>query len=450
MLNILCLCWVNVKGNSMIKYLVVLANAFVFSFLGLFFDDSVTVTVNTVESVSAGSDFTVELVIDKSDITSFAKIQTELPEGLSAEGIDLNGGTFSFKNNTVKVIWWNLPPEKSVTVRYKVSVSPSYTDDIVLGGKFSYIINNERKVVELEEKNISISNDATIADNTTSQDQAIDNQESIKTPNTGEEQNVSPSVEVTRSISKNTIDAGESIKVTLSFNTKYLSGYAKVQETIPSEFTVKEGNSNGASFSNTGNIIKFLWMNYPAQDQITIDYTLISNESASGDYKLSNAVFSYVDPNKSSPEKFIIPTNSFSVNNSVMAQSTPEATPESEPIKNTVTPVKQTPKKQTKEYSSSSVKGLNYRVQICATHTDVSTDYFVKNNNVNEEIFMEMHEGWTKFTVGNFGIYKDARDYREDVRRNYNIVGPFVTAYNDGTRITVQEALMMSNQRWYP
>jgi len=93
---------------------------------------------------------------------------------------------------------------------------------------------------------------------------------------------------------------------------------------------------------------------------------------------------------------------------------------------------------------------LNYRVQICATHTETTADYFVKNNNVNEEIYMEMHEGWTKFTVGNFGLYKGARDYREEVRTNYSIVGPFVTAYNDGTRITVQEALMTSNQRWYP
>ena len=186
-------------------------------------------------------------------------------------------------------------------------------------------------------------------------------------------------------------------------------------------------------------------MKFPSQGSFSIDYTLVASANTSGDFNLDNAVFSYVDPNKTSPQKFIIASNTFQVKSTVVAQV-------DTPTEKSETP-EQAVKKQaapTKSFSNKSVNGLNYRVQICATHTETTTDYFVTNNNVNEEIYMEMHQGWTKFTVGNFGLYKEARDYREEVRTNYSIVGPFVTAYNDGTRITVQEALMTSNQRWYP
>ena len=59
-----------------------------------------------------------------------------------------------------------------------------------------------------------------------------------------------------------------------------------------------------------------------------------------------------------------------------------------------------------------------------------------------------MHQGWHKYTVGNFFKYAGAREHREDIRNNKKIKGPFVTAYNKGTRITVQEALMITKDKW--
>jgi hypothetical protein len=46
--------------------------------------------------------------------------------------------------------------------------------------------------------------------------------------------------------------------------------------------------------------------------------------------------------------------------------------------------------------------------------------------------------------------YKDARDARVKITtESSKLPGPFVTAYNDGERITVQEALLISKQLWY-
>jgi hypothetical protein len=90
---------------------------------------------------------------------------------------------------------------------------------------------------------------------------------------------------------------------------------------------------------------------------------------------------------------------------------------------------------------------LLFKVQVCATHRTVDATFVKTNYKLPEEVMQEMHEGWFKFTVGGYGQYVEARNKREELAP-YNLPGPFVTAYNNGNRITVQEALMISKQQW--
>ncbi|HPJ51731.1 MAG TPA: hypothetical protein PLF80_02245, partial [Flavobacteriales bacterium] len=95
--------------------------------------------------------------------------------------------------------------------------------------------------------------------------------------------------------------------------------------------------------------------------------------------------------------------------------------------------------------------GVNFKVQITAAHREVGADYFRERHRYSGDFGIERHEGWIKYVTGKFPDYRAARDQREAfVRAGHRFPGPFVTAYDQGRRITVQEALMISNQQWVP
>jgi hypothetical protein len=92
---------------------------------------------------------------------------------------------------------------------------------------------------------------------------------------------------------------------------------------------------------------------------------------------------------------------------------------------------------------------INYKVQILAGHRIISNKQVSNQYKYNGEYSLETHNGWIKYTVGSNSKYSNARDSRNDLK-NYNFPGPFVTAYNYGERISVQEALILTSQNWVP
>jgi hypothetical protein len=96
-----------------------------------------------------------------------------------------------------------------------------------------------------------------------------------------------------------------------------------------------------------------------------------------------------------------------------------------------------------------SSNGVKYRVQILANHRSVGKTEWKNIFGFEGNCQVENHEGWMKWTHGQFTDYKDARDKRVALTAQCpNLPGPFVTAYQDGNRITVQEALMITQQKW--
>jgi hypothetical protein len=89
-------------------------------------------------------------------------------------------------------------------------------------------------------------------------------------------------------------------------------------------------------------------------------------------------------------------------------------------------------------------------VQLLAGHNDVSRNWISTRFNYNGSADSERHEGWVKYTTGSFPAYQLARNERENINNTHHFPQPFVTAYYLGERITVEEALVISQQDWIP
>ena len=92
----------------------------------------------------------------------------------------------------------------------------------------------------------------------------------------------------------------------------------------------------------------------------------------------------------------------------------------------------------------------NFVVQIGAfKNTKVVATVLIKKYRITDKIVDELHDGFSKFMVGNHNLYKEARKHRDIIKSKHGVKDAFIAAYNVGKRITVQEALMVSKQSWF-
>lgn len=287
----------------------------IFNLLGIlayqFNPDQLTVSQSLPDKISAGQSFVVQLQINKGDQKGFAKWQQEFPEGFQAEMLETRGGTFSFKDNILKLIWLELPNEESFTISYKVQTQVGLSAKAYdFNGRFSYVSDNMRKDIE-------------------------------------------PSVE-----------------------TVYIS-----------QTSIGEDPSKVRKIENAN-----------VRTERIIDFDAQKSEKKSNPN--SSAKYGNSDSNWIG------------------------------------------------KHPANIAKQISYKVQIAAGHNAMQKHY--KNYfQIDEPIAIESHNGWKKYTVGDFSDYGSAREKRNSLWvSNKNIEGAFVTAYLSGKRISVDEALKISEQQW--
>jgi cell division protein FtsN len=494
----------------MLKYIFLLINSISILFFNLFFGDGVSITPKLPSSAKPNSEFVAEFVVKKGGTSGFAKLQIDLPQGLSAKEIESKGGSFTYSNGVVKYIWTSLPSDEEFTIKFNVIADGTVSGTKQIQGKFSYITNNAKQQADFGPLDIMFdanSSAAVAATNTvapTTNTVAPTNTNTVvaTTNTTTVNENKMPetfsppkdpnaAVSVHRRI---TALANNEFLVDLVIHKETLKGFAKYTDKIPAGFRATAVSTNGASFSFNDQIAKLVWVSLPASEELKVSYKL--NMETKPESKVSiTGEFSYlendqtqkvksqedeiiipaetvtpvatntivpetntvtptetvtpvetntvVNTNTVTPTNTVAPTNTVVTTNTVAVVETPTTTPTS-----TVTGTIKDPENNTTATNTNKTNAsVNFQVQVGAFKNNISTDKIASMYNINDNIRTDMHEGLTKFLVGSYNDYKGARDKRENIK-NKGVTGAFVTAYNSGKRITIQEALMITSQKW--
>ncbi|HEX2936455.1 MAG TPA: hypothetical protein VHO72_13960 [Bacteroidales bacterium] len=443
--------------------------------LSMLFSGDVSMEIDAPGQINAGKEITVTVTLNKADLKDFSRFQMELPNGLTAENISSSNADFSFKDQKVRLIWLRLPEEKSITFSFKIISNERLKGSFDLNGKFSYIENNARKSVDFTPKHVAIVPNPSI-DPTLLVD--------IKDFGKSIYQNASISETQIACIRQKPLwnEVNKEYVVSILVNKEQLKKFAKIEENIPAGFTAINIYGNEGIFTFKDGKVKYLWMNLPADNYFTVSYKLIPSNGMKD--ALITGSFSYITDDKTksipivekntdlanlttekvrsillAPTAVIASVSPADTTKTIAAVNTPVK--EDKVIKQPVTTVKddsknvaqvKTPVKQTSEELSDLLEpqiGIYYRVQIAAGHKPINIKSYFRKFKLDNKVFQENHDGWIKYSIGSFPQYREARDYRVHLWNTTSMTDAFVSAYNEGKRITVQEALMIANQKWY-
>ena len=405
----------------------------------MLFDNGVSAVLQVPANIQPGQTITAEILLKKGNIGGFAKLQIEAGPGLTIEESDNKGATFNFSGNTAKWIWTTLPSEAEFKVKFKITAAANISGITHISGKFSYIKNNTKQVVEIPQKEITIGNKPTktpttantppkpdstnitaISVPTNTTNSPLSTQTPSNLPNNTKP--TSTKIQLHRTI-ENIAPNVWLIKIQIQKDT--IKGFARYTDTLPAGLKTNVETKDGSSFFVDGNHIKYVWTSLPNKPLLNISYKL---SGTLAEPVTLHGEFSYTENNQIisqslSPE-ILQPTT--------IANNTP-------PIPNNVAQTS-TQAKQTTVFFS---------VQLGAfLKSHIKPSYFIRKYNI-PNVQTEQHESYRKFYSEKFEEYKQARNYREEVKTK-GITDAFVIAHKNNIRITVQEALMITNQKWFP
>ena len=484
-------------ASTMVNQLVLLVNVIGLLLFDSFLLTDLAITQNVPGTLAPGTEVRVTVTLEKGDLSGFAKLQLDLPPGMSATAIETKGASFTFADGKAKFIWMALPSSPTFKISYTLAADPTASGSMSIQGRLSYIENNERKTFELPTSTVNLGAPSPVPvaqtalpdDGTSENDlvsaaggapvgkvmMAVVDQASGIAPMQG-----LGGVGGTRTITPIT---AKELLVEVVVKKGDIRGFGKLQEVIPQGFTALEKASDEAIFTAQDRIVKFVWLNLPAKEEIKVVYKLRANEKPDGEYTIDGE-FGYLLNDETQKavigsSKFFTgpkalealaqdPSNMNAMSNedaelalrqrlaaeaAQKAEAEAKAKAEAEAKAREKQPTPVIAKVPTLEKATNRIpapeKGVNFKVQIAAAHREVGKPYFQARHSYSGDFQIERHQGWVKYVTGNHPDYRSARDQRVAfVQAGHNFRGPFVTAYNNGERITVQEALVLSKQQW--
>lgn len=450
--------------------------------INLLFQSDVSLTMDVAPQINAGTELLVKVSLKKNDLSGFCRFQQELPAGFKATSVSTSNADFTFKDQKVRFIWLKLPDEEEIEISYKITCDERLKGSVNLAGKFSYIEDNQRKSVDVAPKQLTIIPNPSI-------DPAllVDVRDYGREMPAGITETSFGRIACIRQTPQWVEGQNEYI-VNLLVNKEKLQKFAKIEEVVPSGYTALNVNSRDGIFTFKDGKAKFLWMSLPADPYFVVTYKLVPVAGNKAESAMSiNGSFSYIIDDKTQSidvwEKDANLTNLTAAELALLLRSdsrtqiaqTKSNTAQKALVANAASKSKlpvDTPKNVAKNQSGANAiasvhanntanssnsesesfipgsNGIYFRVQIAAGHKPVNIRSYFGKYKLEKSIAKEDHNGWIKYSVGSFNAYKEARDYRVHLWNTTPITDAFVSAYNEGNRITIQEALMITNQKW--
>jgi hypothetical protein len=444
----------------MIKSILIIINLSAVMLFSIFSIEDIVITHDGPKTLAKGETSEVKIIINKMDFSGPGRLKLNLSqaEGITISEKDSDGASFTFIDNEGLFIWYDLPSSKNIEITYLVTGSSESKGMKKISGTFSFINDNERKQIEIKSYIFEIAEKEEIAQ-------------------------APPSVKSVRSIEK--IDNYYIVKIHTTKGEH--KGFARIKDKLPADYTAEAIETDGAVFKNIDGHAKFIWSDLAeGLESFTVSYKLQNNKNIDTSFSIigeyasehlieegyrsgikipishytkgsDNFVYNILENDTSKAE--IVEQEEIILNDSTIEEITePEVAAIEENIEPIVELIEQDIEPKTaaieeeilvdNTINTEKVNAqINYKVQILAAHRIAGKEYFAKSFKFSDKFDLENHEGWVKYTTGTFNQYKVARDKRNNLS-SHSFPGPFVTAYNNGERITVQEALIVSKQTW--
>jgi len=245
------------------KNIIIVAISFIFfSFSGIS-DNQVWVHANYPSSVYSGDQFTIEITINKMSLKHFAEFRQKLPKGFTAVERVSQSADFHFNNQFVKLVWLRLPRQAQFKVSYDIRVDASVKGVFKLPGQFTYIYNNQRGNVYLNNLEITVY----------PRGQSFDFNKELRSGNfqfPPADTNLVQCLRMKPFYSKDQ----KSIIVKLLVSRGIVKSAAKIEEQIPEGYRASLIEAENASFSFERQKVEFIWNKLPIQKNFEISYKL--------------------------------------------------------------------------------------------------------------------------------------------------------------------------------
>lgn len=336
----------------------------------------VQVTNNIPETCRSGDRCVVELVIQKSGVEGFARIQQTLPDGFTAEVVSDGGSDFIFDKQRVSFIWLSLPAGNVVKVSYRLIFAASVKGKFEMGeGTFSYLQENKLQKLAIEPQTFWANMKPEVANNP----------QPVAPPVVNEV----PKVVAQRPVQDQPVTEPQPVTEAQPQKTEEPKALElkPVKEQIPEPKPVT-----------------------PSEPPVKAEPGVVEKPVV-----------------KEEPQKPVQPE----------VKEEPKPTPQP-PAK--VEPKAPEPKLVAREVladpkpvAPANTKGTSFRVQFAALKTQRDTESLRKQFNITEQVFLESADGWHRYTFGPFASQAEAEAARKAfVARNGG--NPMVIRYQDGKR----------------